>query len=183
MKASISSLAKQVLDGRRKVIRQMVLTTTSSIPALVYGKKVLETAEGHRLDNSWGGLGVMGEDDEQAVDYEAKGCAMVLLDNFTGAALNKRSAAVDSAAPSFSAYVEPFNSELDLFKQLLNPVDWTFKSGDIMCLLLNEDSVLWVENVGSQGQTMVGDFGVKYLLNKRDDLAYLKLFDHLPDVP
>ncbi|WP_337081530.1 hypothetical protein [Acinetobacter pittii] len=183
MKGSINSIAQQVLDGRRRMARQMVLTTTSSIPALVYGKKVIDTDQGKRLDDSWGGLGVMGEDDEQAVDYEEKGYAMVLLDSFTGAALNRGLIAVDGAEPSFLAYVEPFDNDLDLFKQYVNPVDWTLKSGDIMCLLLSEEFALWVENVGAQGQTLVGDFGVKYLLNKRDDLAYIGLFDKRPDVP
>lgn len=183
MRESINPIANKVLDGRRRMARQMVLTTTSSIPAIVFQKKILDTAKGNRLDDSWGGLGVMSEEDEQAFDYEDKGYAMVLLDQFVGASLSKSLLAVDGAESSFMGQIEPFDNEQDLFRQYENKTGWTPESGDVMCLLLSKDFALWVENVGQQGQTLVGDFGVKYLLNKRDDLAYLGLFNDRPDVP
>ena len=182
MKGSINPIANRVLDGRKRLARQMVLTTVSSIPALVYSKRLIDTEEGDRQD-TWGGLGVMSEEDEQAFDYDEKGFAMVLLDQFTGAAINKGLIAVDGAEASFLAQIEPFDNEKDLFKQYENTTGWTPESGDVYCLLLREDFALWVENVGQQGQTLVGDFGTKYLLNKRDDLAYLGLFNKRPDKP
>lgn len=183
MKGSINPIANKVLNGRRRMARQMVLTTVSSIPALVFSKKILDTNEGNRLDDSWGGLGVMSEEDEQAFDYEEKGYAMVLLDQFVGAAINKGLIAVDGAEASFMAQIEFFDNNEDLFKQYENTTGLTPESGDVFCLLLSEDFALWVENVGQQGQSIVGDFGAKYLLNKRDDLAYLGLFGKRPDLP
>lgn len=184
MQESINPIASKVLDGRKRMIRRMVLTTASSIPALVYAKVILPTADGKdRLESSWGGLGVMSEEDEHDFDYEEKGFAMVLLDGFTGAALNKGLIGVDSAEASFMANIEPFKNEENVFSQHENLTGWYPQSGDVMCLLLSEDYALWVENVGQQGQTIVGDFGTKYLLNKRDDLAYLGLFENRPETP
>ena len=52
----------------------------------------------------------------------------------------------------------------------------------MLCLLISKDYVVWVENVGQQGQSIHADFGVKYLLNKRDDLAYLAAFQERPKI-
>jgi hypothetical protein len=182
VKGSINPIANSVLNGRRRMARQMVLTSIASIPALVFSKVLKDTALGDRHTQSWGGLGLMSEEDEHAFDYEEKGCAMVLLDQFTGAALNKGLISVDSAEASFMAQIEPFIDDMDLFKQYTDETGWTPASGDVMCLMISEDFVLWLENVGQQGQTLVGDFGVKYLLNKRDDLSYLTLFDKRPAI-
>lgn len=182
MKGSINPIANSVVDGRKRLARQMVLTTISAIPAIVFSKRIIQSEDGDRMD-AWGGLGVMSEEDEQAFDYDEKGFAMVLLDQFTGAALNKGLIAVDGADASFMAQIEPFDNETDLFKQYTNTTGWTPESGDVFCLMLSDDFSLWLENVGQQGQTIMGDFGVKYLLNKRDDLAYLGLFDKRPNVP
>lgn len=184
MQENINPIANRVLDGRKRMVRRMVLTTVSAIPALVYAKVVLPTSEGaDRTQEAWGGLGVMAEDDEHAIDYVEKGFAMILLDSFTGAALHKGLIAVDSADASFMASIEPFNPDKDIFKQLENETGWYPESGDVMCLLLSDQYALWLENVGQQGQTLVGDFGTKYLLNKRDDLAYLELFKKRPEPP
>lgn len=184
MQESINPIASKVLDGRKRMIRRMVLTTTAAIPALVYAKVIAPMPDGaDRTQASWGGLGVMAEDDEHDFDYVEKGFAMVLLDNFTGAALNKGLIGVDSAEASFMASIEPFKHDEDVFKQLENLTGWHPESGDVMCLLISENYALWVENVGQQGQTLVGDFGTKYLLNKRDDLAYLGLFEKRPETP
>ncbi|MCK4108902.1 hypothetical protein [Acinetobacter radioresistens] len=184
MQESINPITSKVLNGRKRMIRRMVLTTTTAIPALVYAKVILnKITEGDGASAPWGGLGVMAEDDEHDFDYVEKGFAMVLLDQFTGAALNKGLMAVDSADPSFMANIEPFNHDEDIFKQYENTTGWYPQSGDVMCLLISSDYALWVENVGQQGQTLVADFGTKYLLNKRDDLAYLKLFEKRPEPP
>lgn len=180
MKESINPIANSVLNGRRRMARQMVLTSTASIPAIVFSKVLIDTDKGNRQDDVWSGLGVMTEEDEHAFDYEQKGLAMVLLDQFTGAAINKGLISVDGADASFMAQIEPFVEDVELFKQYENTANWTPESGDIFCLMLSSDFAVWVENVGSQGQTIVGDFGVKYLLNKRDDLAYLATFEQRP---
>lgn len=180
MKESINPIANSVANGRRRMARQMVLTAVASIPAMVFSKVIKETEHGDRQAGVWGGLGVMSEEDEHAFDYVDKGFAMVLLDQFTGAALNKGLISVDGAEASFMAQIEPFIEDVDLFKQPENTAGWTPESGDIFCLLLSADFALWVENVGQQGQSIMGDFGVKYLLNKRDDLAYLATFENRP---
>ena len=180
MKESINPIANRVAEGRRRLARQMGLTTVSSIPAMVFSKIIKETEHGDRQNDVWGGLGVMSEEDEQAFDYEEKGFAMVLLDQFIGGALNKGLIAVDGAEASFLAQIEPFLDGEDLFKQKENLTGWTPESGDIFCLMVSEDFAVWVENVGQQGQTIMSDFGVKYLLNKRDDLAYLTTFEKRP---
>lgn len=182
MKGSINPIANHVVDGRKRLARQMVLTTTAAIPAIVFSKRIIDSEDGDRMD-AWAGLGVMSEEDEQAFDYDEKGFAMVLLDHFTGAALHKGLIAVDGADASFMAQIEPFDNEQDLFKQYTNTTGWYPESGDVLCLLISDEYALWVENVGQQGQTIIGDFGVKYLLNKRDDLAYLGLFDKRPELP
>lgn len=179
MKESINGIANLVLDGRRRMARIAVLTTVSAIPAIVF-KKILIQGQDDPDSDAWGGLGVMSEEDEHAFDYKEKGFAMVLLDQFTGSALNKGLIAVDHGEPSFMAQIEPFNPELDLFKQYEDKTGWYPESGDAMCLLIRDDFALWVENVGQQGQTLVSDFGVKYLLNKRDDLSYLSAFETRP---
>lgn len=181
MKESINPIANSVANGRRRMARQMVLTAVASIPAFVFSKVIKDTEQGDRASDVWGGLGVMSEEDEHAFDYEKKGFAMVLLDQFTGAALNKGLISVDGADASFMAQIEPFNDDVDLHKQLENTAGWVPESGDIFCLMISEDFALWVENVGQQGQTLVSDFGVKYLLNKRDDLSYLAVFEKRPD--
>lgn len=182
MKGSINPIASRVVDGRKRMARQMVLTAIASIPAIVFSKRLIASEEGDRQD-SWGGLGVMSEEDEQAFDYQEKGFAMVLLDQFTGAALNKGLISVDGADASFMAQIEPFDNDQNLFKQYENTTGWTPESGDVFCLLISENFAVWVENVGQQGQTIMGDFGVKYLLNKRDDLAYLDIFNKRPELP
>lgn len=181
MNGSINGIANLVLDGRRKMARITVLTTVSAIPAIVF-RKVLLQGQNDDDSDAWGGIGVMSDEDEHAFDYEQKGFAMVLLDQFTGAALNKGLIAVDYAEPSFMVQIEPFNPDIDLFKQYVDQTGWHPESGDAMCLLIRDDFALWVENVGQQGQTLVSDFAVKYLLNKRDDLSYLSTFDQRPEL-
>jgi len=181
---NINPIANRVAAGRKQLARKVVLNGLASIPAVVF-YKTIDQVPGETADREelvWGGLGVLTDEDEQAIDYKEKGFAIVMLDQFTGTALNKGLIGVDSADAAFFAQIEPFDPDIELGQQLQNSTGWYPESGDVLCLLISKDYVVWVENVGQQGQSIHADFGVKYLLNKRDDLAYLAAFQERPKI-
>lgn len=182
MQESINPILNKVAQGRKRLARMTVLMSLASIPCAVF-KKVVESTtniDKDRQEEVWGGLGVLSQEDEHAVSYEEKGSAMVLLDQFTGAALNNGYISVDSETASLMAQVEPFNTTESLQSQRENKTGWHLESGDILALFLSNEQILWLENTGMKGQSIHSDFGAKYLLSKRDDLAYLDTFQEKP---
>lgn len=173
----INPIANRVADGRKRAARAAVLNSIASIPCMVFEKAIEPITDGiARKTESWGGLGVLSESDEHAVSYSEKGFAMVLLDRFMGGSISNSGINNEYGDDTALAQIEPFDADLQGLARLQQIPDWRIENGDILALLINENLFLWYEMVSPSGQTMMANFGEKYMLNKRDDLAYMEPF-------
>jgi hypothetical protein len=170
-------ILNRVADGRRLASRSIVMTQISSIPCVVWRKKVNPITDGvEREDESWGGLGVLSESDEHAIEYEQLGLACLLLDRFTGGSVNSSRTLVDSGEESIIAQIEPYIDGLTGRELLVQLPEWVPKSGDMFGFLIGDDALIWLELVSIMGQSFMSDFGTKYLLNKRDNPISIEPF-------
>ena len=70
------------------------------------------------------------------------------------------------------AQIEVYDADLPtLAEQLLQVPDTVLNEGDLLGLMIYEGFILWFEIVGISGQTLMSDFGKKYVLNRRDELG------------
>lgn len=170
-------ILNRVADGRRLATRSIVMTHIANITCVVWRKKVNPITAGvEREDESWGGLGVLSESDEHAIEYEQLGLACILLDRFPGGTVNSSATIVDSSEESIIAQIEPYIDGLTGREQLIQLPDWEPKSGDMFGFLISEEALIWLELVSIMGQTFMTDFGTKYLLNKRDNPISIEPF-------
>lgn len=167
-----------IADGRRLSSRAIVLQSLSSVPCFAFRKVILPVQNSHfddRLDEVWGGLGVATDMHEHAVDYEALGHCMLMLNNFMGGYTNDIAVGFDDVL--VEGQVEPYDLNLTHRERLYHLPNWTPQKGDLFCLLLGEGNYLYLECVGKNGSSLMADFGVKYLFNQKFDLSFLDSLD------
>lgn len=175
-----------IADGRRLAVRAIVLQSQSSVPCFAFRRVILPVTHSRfddRLDETWGGLGVASTADEHAFDYEPLGHCMMVLSEFVGGFAGEFGTNFDEIP--ILGQVEPYDITLTHRERLHNLPDWTPKKGDLFCLLLGENSSLYLECVGVIGSSLMGDFGVKYVFNQKFDLDFLDTLDKdfINDIP
>lgn len=165
----INPALHQVAKGRRLATRQVVMNTLATIQCLVWRKKVIANgaAQPEESDLSWNAI-ARSDGDEPEYVYEELGFACMLLDRFTGGNILKNNLGVDGNDVTTMAQIEPYDPKLPSRREqiLKIPDRWLPQEGDRFALLMDEDIVIWLEVVGIEGQSMMADFGKKYLLNK-----------------
>lgn len=169
---TISPVVNQVASGRRLVARQLVMNGLGTIPCQVWRKRVVpnDPATLTATGLSWDSIS-LSEQDEPDYEYDELGYAYMLLDRFTGAAMHDNNSMVNGADTMIMAQIEPYDDAVtDKRQQIIQLPEWLPKIGDLFALLIQPELILWLELVDITGQSMVADFGKKYILNKRDDL-------------
>ncbi len=176
----MNPILNQLADGRRMAARSIVLNTLSSIPAVVYRRHTAIDDKSHAAPVTdgygWDDVAIS-EMDETDYDYQYQGHAMVLFDRWTGGGLLKNDTGVLGADTASMAQIEPYDEMLQGREQLLQVPVWVPQTGDLFGLLLDPKLIVWLELVDSTGQTMMGDFGRHYVLNRRDDFSYKQPFE------
>lgn len=173
----INPIASRVAQGRHFGARQIVLSSLSSLDCAVFAKVIDGVAMAEQNDRD---TFIYGDDieklssgDEHAFSYQEKGVAKLLLDKFAGGAIHKDWANIDSSDNVFYGQIEPYTLDKDFRDNVLNRPNWQIASNDILAIVFDGAVVMYFEVVGIEGQSLVGNWGVKYRLNKRDDFAYL----------
>lgn len=169
-----------VADGRRQAARAIVLQSMSSLPCFAFAKSIINdpnSAFDRRVDETWGGLGVASDAEEHAFDYEPLGHAMMTMERFMGGMLHDADASVVADEVMVMGLVEPYDHTLTGRDRLINVPDWTLKKGDLLCILLAADHYIYLECVGRLAQSIMTDFGVKYVFNQKHDLDFLDALD------
>ncbi|MFV0408823.1 MAG: hypothetical protein ACK5LJ_03720, partial [Paracoccus sp. (in: a-proteobacteria)] len=97
---------------------------------------------------------------------------------FNGGYIHKNYSLNNPTDISVMAQIEAFDITLSNMKdQIQNIPDLQFKDGDLLGLMIYDGFVIWFETVGISGQTIMSDFGTKYILNRRDDLKLSPMID------
>lgn len=175
---NVSPIAAQVANGRRLAARSIVMNSIAKIPCQVWRKRVIQndpaTPTGTGI--SWNTV-ALSDADEPEIEYDELGYANLLLDRFTGANVYESNSGIDGGDAVVMAQIEPFDNTLDKpIDQLRQIPAWTPQKGDLFALLITADLVIWMELMEISGQSLVSDFGKKYLLNKRDELTHMEPF-------
>lgn len=168
----------RVADGRRLAARMVVMNTIATIPCYAFRKRVVQNAPATATSTgiSWNMI-ALSEQDEPDYEYDELGHACLLLDHFTGGNVLENNSMVDGEDVAILAQIEPYDNDYESKRdQIINVPEWLPKEGDLFALLLDENLVVWLEVVTITGQGMMTDFGKKYVLNKRDDLAHKEPF-------
>lgn len=173
---SFSPILQKVADGRRMAARSIVLSHLGSIPCQVWRKKIIAASVSHadRHEEVFQGIAVLSDSDDHAFEFEQIGYAKLLLDGFTGTIISNNRSMVDNDSESYIGQIEPYEPDIEAYQRVISLPNWQVKSGDLFALLLSEYVILWLEVVSPLGQTLIADFGTKYILNKRDELAYIE---------
>lgn len=168
-------ITKRVTHGRHIAARQIVLSNLSSLDGVVFAK-VIDGAENinHRDQFIYGDeVEKLSNADEHAFSYEYKGVAKLLFDRYSGGTLHKHSEYADADENTLYAQIEPYTLEMEIRENILNTPDWQIKTNDVIALAFDGNVVGYLEIVGISGQSIADEYGIKYKLNKRDDLNYL----------
>lgn len=172
---TFSPILEQVANGRRMAARSIVLSHLGAIPCQVWRKRIVPaSAIQNRHDEVYGGIAVLSDSDDHAFEFDPIGYAKLLLDGFAGTIISSNRSMVDTDGESYIGQIEPYDPELELHLRVLTIPDWQVKNGDLFALLLSEHVILWLEVVSPLGQSIIADFGAKYILNKRDELTYIE---------
>ena len=172
---NVNTIVNRVANGRRLAARSIVMQSLSTIPALVFRKRLIpnDPATPTASGLSWNGI-ANADVDEPEYEYDDIGAAMVLMDSFTGAAVLENNSMSDSNDFEIMAQIEPYDDSLDSERErLTNIPEWLPERGDIFGLAVAEDFVVWLELMDITGSSLLGDFGKRYLLNKLDNLDFL----------
>ncbi|SDC29015.1 hypothetical protein [Acinetobacter boissieri] len=172
----LNTAVNRVAGGRRLATRRIVMNTLATVPSQIWRKHVeYSNAQDEATPNSalsFEALAVSAQD-EPNYRYEHLGYAYVLIDHFNGGYVHKNQSFINPSDLSITAQIEPYDENLvTQLEQISNIPDVVLKEGDLLGLMIYQDFMLWFEIVGQTGQTMMADFGMKYILNRRDDLQF-----------
>ena len=96
----------------------------------------------------------------------------MLFDKYAGGIVHKNYGDNIPTEQTLLAQIEPYNIDLGtLSEQITNVPEWRIADGDILGLMIYDGFIVWYEVVGFTGQTVMADFGMKYVLNRRDELV------------
>ncbi len=175
--------SNRVVDGRRFAARSVVLSNLSAIECYAYRREVepVNNIES-RNETIYVGAMVLSSQEEHATKYVDLGYAKILFNRFTGGSIHNDADDINSGEAIFNAQIEPFDIEFyESPRQMIRNVpDWTPKKGDIFALIIDSDTIKWIECVGVQGHNIHSDYGSTYILNVRDSLGHLEPFHNLP---
>lgn len=174
----INPIAKKITNGRHIGARHIVLTSLSSLDCIVF-KKVIDNIHSKNNINERDAF-IYGDEveklsssDEQAFSYEEKGFARLLFDRYAGGALHKGFEFADGEENTFYGQIEPYQLELGVRENVINLPHWRIESNDVLAVAIDGNVIAYYEVVGTQGQSIADEYGIKYKLNKRDDIDYL----------
>lgn len=173
----MNPILHQLANGRRLASRSLIMGALSAFEVTISRKVVVDTPENENRDEvSWGGIGTLNEVDEHAFDYVKLGHGRLMMDRFTGGNMLDNNSMVDGENATMTAIIEPYDDELPEEERAINIPDFEPKEGDLVALLIDPKLIIFLEVVSVLGGTMIGDFGKRYLLNKRDELTYREPF-------
>ncbi len=172
----LNSAVNRVANGRRMAARRVVMTAVSGIPAQVWRKRVVYNNTANQdvpADPLSFEANAVSVSDEPNYAYDHLGFAYVLADRFNGGAIHKNKSMVNPSDLTIFAQIELYDENLpsksEQIKQI--PTSLTLNEGDLLGLMIYAGFMVWFEIVGMTGQTLMADFGTKYVLNRRDELG------------
>lgn len=172
---SLNSRTQNVANGRKLGVRRIVMNTLATIHAQVWSKRITYANSNDQtqpLDPLSFEAIHTSIQDEPNYEYDLKGTACLLFDKFSGGVIHKSYGDIIPSEQTLIAQIEPYDMDLDnLLDQINQLPTWHIAEGDILGLMIYEGFMVWYEVVGFTGQTLMADFGVKYLLNRRDELV------------
>lgn len=169
---SFSPILDQVANGRRMAARSITLSKLSAIPCEVWRREIVPASTTHpdRHEEVFQGITVLSDGDDHAFEYTDTpiGYAKILLEDFTGSVISNNGTMVDTDTESYIGQIEPYDPALERYQQVSSIPDWEIKTGDLFALLLNVNVILWLEVVSPLGQSLIPDYGTKYILNRKE---------------
>lgn len=173
----MNPILHQVADGRRLASRLLIMDSLSAFEVTISRKVMINTPDNENRDEvSWGGIGTLNEVDEHAFEYVKLGHGRLMMDSFTGGNMLDNGSMVDGENATITAIIEPYDDELPEEERAINIPDFEPKEGDLIAMLIDPQLIVFLEVVSVLGGTLIGDFGKRYLLNKRDELTYREPF-------
>ncbi|QHJ83364.1 MAG: hypothetical protein [Bacteriophage sp.] len=171
---SLNHRVNNVANGRRLGARKLVMNTPATVHAQVWQKRVVYANADQNTPNdplSFESLSTS-KQDEPNYEYDLKGTACLLFDKYAGGIVHKNYGDNIPTEQTLLAQIEPYNIDLGtLSEQITNVPEWRIADGDILGLMIYDGFIVWYEVVGFTGQTVMADFGMKYVLNRRDELV------------
>lgn len=171
----LNSAVNRVANGRHLAARRVVMNTLGSIPTQVWRKRIVYSnpidAE-KPVDLLSFEANALSIQDEPNYEYDPLGFAFVLPDKFNGGVIHKNNSMNNPSDLTLIVQIAPYNAELDTLTEQINQIpDLEFQEGDLLALMIYEGFIVWFEIVHITGQTLMSDFGKKYVLNRRDELG------------
>lgn len=183
----LNQAVNQVATGRRFAARRIVMNTLGTVPSQVWRKRVI-------YDNpvdpnqpasvlSFEAL-QLSKQDEPSFAYDHVGFAYVLMDKFNGGYIHKNNSMNNPTDLSIRAQIELYDDDLlSLRDQIYTMPDEQIQEGDLLGLRVYRDFMLWFEVVGIVGASVMADFGVTYILNRRDELQHDPIIEEVENRP
>lgn len=171
----LNSAVNRVANGRHLAARRVVMNTLGSIPSQVWRKRIVYSnqADAHvPVDPLSFEANALSIQDEPNYEYDPLGFAYVLPDKFNGGVIHKNNSMNNPSDLTLIVQMAAYNADLDTLTEQINEIpDTQFREGDLLALMIYEGFIIWFEIVGISGQTLMSDFGKKYVLNRRDELG------------
>lgn len=171
----LNSAVNRVANGRRMAARRVVMTAVSAIPAQVWRKRVVYNNTANQdvpADPLSFEANAVSVADEPNYEYDHLGFAYVLADRFNGGAIHKNKSMVNPSDLTIFAQIELYDEDLPSKSEQIKQIPTlTLNEGDLLGLMIYAGFMVWFEIVGMTGQTLMADFGTKYVLNRRDELG------------
>ena len=171
----LNSAVNRVANGRHLAARRVVMNTLGSIPSQVWRKRIVYSnqADAHvPVDPLSFEANALSIQDEPNYEYDHLGFAYVLADKFNGGMIHKNNSMNNPSDLTLIVQIAAYNADLETLTEQINEIpDTQFQEGDLLALMIYEGFIVWFEIVGITGQTLMSDFGKKYVLNRRDELG------------
>lgn len=171
----LNNAVNRVANGRHLAARRIVMNTLGSIPSQVWRKRIVYSNPadaGLPVDPLSFEANALSIQDEPNYEYDHLGFAYVLADKFNGGVIHKNNSINSPNDLTLIVQIAAYNADLDTLTEQINEIpDTQFQEGDLLALMIYEGFIVWFEIVGITGQTLMSDFGKKYVLNRRDELG------------
>lgn len=171
----LNSAVNRVANGRHLAARRVVMNTLGSIPCQVWRKRIVYSNpadNGLPVDPLSFEANALSIQDEPNYEYDHLGFANVLADKFNGGVIHKNNSMNNPSDLTLIVQIAAYNADLETLTEQINEIpDTQFQEGDLLALMIYEGFIVWFEIVGITGQTLMSDFGKKYVLNRRDELG------------
>jgi hypothetical protein len=171
----LNSAVNRVANGRHLAARRVVMNTLGSIPSQVWRKRIVYSNPadaGLPVDPLSFEANALSIQDEPNYEYDHLGFAYVLADKFNGGMIHKNNSMNNPSDLTLIVQIAAYNADLETLTEQINEIpDTQFQEGDLLALMIYEGFIVWFEIVGITGQTLMSDFGKKYVLNRRDELG------------